>query len=159
MIQRESTRTRQHIDDALQYQNAQSVLKEYRKQLLESLWFKEIFSREERIADAHRKTFEWVLSKSDQAMRPWDNFVRWLEIGEGTYWISGKAGSGKSTLMSFLRQDDRTQASLNVWSETKMLLMPRFYFWTGGTFLEKSIEGLLRSLIWQILTSLADFHL
>ncbi|KAL8828356.1 MAG: hypothetical protein Q9191_002639 [Dirinaria sp. TL-2023a] len=29
--------------------------------------------------------------------------------------------------------------------------MPRFFFWSGGTLLQKSIEGLLRSLIWQIL--------
>lgn len=34
--------------------------------------------------------------------------------------------------------------------------MPKFFFWSGGTLLEKGIEGLLRSLIWQIRTDSPD---
>ena len=56
--------------------------------------------------------------------------------------------------MSFVCQHQRTQTSLEVWSGPKTILTPRFYFWANGTFLEKSIEGLLRSIIWQILTAL-----
>ena len=85
LTRKENKRTRQHIDDALQLQMEYLELKEYQKQLLESLWFREIFSREERVADAHEKTFEWIFSSCGESMRPWDNFVRWLESGEGTY--------------------------------------------------------------------------
>ena len=130
--------------------------REYRTQLLDSLWFAEILSREETIAEAHSESFQWIFDKSGQAVRPWDNFSAWLENGEGIYWINGKAGSGKSTLMSFLCQDERTIQALTVWSDTKVLFMPKFYFWSSGTTMQKSFEGLLRSLLWQILKESSD---
>lgn len=138
-----------------QYETRQEE-KEYRTQLLDSLWFAEILSREETIAEAHSETFQWIFDKSGRAVRPWDNFSAWLENGESTYWVNGKAGSGKSTLMSFLCQDERTIQALEVWSETKVLLMPTFYFWSSGTKMQKSFEGLLRSLLWQILNELPN---
>ena len=138
-----------------QYERRQEE-KEYRTQLLDSLWFAEILSREETIAEAHSETFQWIFDKSGRAVRPWDNFSAWLENGEGIYWVNGKAGSGKSTLMSFLCQDERTIQALEVWSETKILLMPKFYFWSSGTTMQKSFEGLLRSLLWQILNELPN---
>lgn len=138
-----------------QYERRQEE-KEYRTQLLDSLWYAEILSREETIAEAHSETFQWIFDKSGLAVRPWDNFSAWLENGEGIYWVNGKAGSGKSTLMSFLCQDDRTIQALEVWSETKILLMPKFYFWSSGTTMQKSFEGLLRSLLWQILNELPN---
>lgn len=138
-----------------QYEKRQEE-KEYRTQLVDSLWFAEILSREETIAEAHSETFQWIFDKSGRAVRPWDNFSAWLENGEGIYWVNGKAGSGKSTLMSFLCQDERTIQALEVWSETKVLLMPKFYFWSSGTTMQKSFEGLLRSLLWQILNELPN---
>lgn len=154
VVRHENEQTRDHIDKIFQQKQAQEKKENYQKQFLTSLWFTEIHSREERIADAHRETFEWIFDKSGQAVRPWDNYVQWLESGRDAYWINGKAGSGKSTLMSFLCQDARTKESLKVWSGEKEFLMPKFFFWSGGTALEKSIEGLLRSLIWQILNDL-----
>ncbi|KAI0126414.1 hypothetical protein BJ170DRAFT_733728 [Xylariales sp. AK1849] len=40
----------------------------------------------------------------------WDNFLHWLESGEHVYWIGGKPGSGKSTLMKYIVCDDITRA-------------------------------------------------
>ena len=77
--------------------------------------------------------------------------MHWLESGHGTYWISGKAGSGKSTLMNFISQDPRTNAALRVWSGTSEVLLPKFFFWNAGTDLQKSSRGLLRSIIYQIM--------
>lgn len=119
--------------------------------LLDSLWFAEILSREETIVEAHSETFQWIFDKSGKALRPWDNFMDWLESGENIYWMSGKAGSGKSTLMSFLCRDQRTKDALTIWSGTKDLFIPKFFFWSGGNTMQKSFEGLLRSLLWQIL--------
>lgn len=67
------------------------------------------------------------------------------------YWISGKAGSGKSTLMKYLRQDPRFMESLNVWAGDDGLVIADFYFWNSGAEIQKSQEGLLRSLLWQVL--------
>ena len=84
-------------------------------------------------------------------MQPWHDFMHWLESGHGTYWISGKAGSGKSTLMNLICQDPRTDAALRVWSGTSEVLSPKFFFWNAGTELQKSSRGLLRSIIYQIM--------
>ena len=84
-------------------------------------------------------------------MQPWHDFMRWLESGHGTYWISGKAGSGKSTLMNLICQDPRTDAALRVWSGTSEVLLLKFFFWNAGTELQKSSRGLLRSIIYQIM--------
>ncbi|KAL8827114.1 MAG: hypothetical protein Q9191_003386 [Dirinaria sp. TL-2023a] len=155
-IQTESQATRNHIDHSVQQHKEKLDEEIYRKRLLDSLWFEEIHSREERIADAHKETFEWIFARSDQSVGSWDNYVHWLENGRGIYWINGKAGSGKSTLMSFLCQDGRTKESLKVCSKKKSLIMLKFFFWSGGARMERSIEGLLRSLIWQILQQCPD---
>ena len=161
VTEQENEATREHISKAFQQQQKQHEAKENRKRLLESLWFDEIHSREEKIVVAHRKTFEWIFDVSDHTMGPWANFIKWLKTGQRTYWINGKAGSGKSTLMSFLCQDDRTLEALRCWSgiRGKNVLMPKFYFWSSGTQMQKSIEGLLRSLIWQILQLIPDLDI
>ena len=155
-LQEDGVKTREHITKEFQEQERQRHIRERRRQVLDSLWFNEIHSREERIVDAHRRTFEWIFDDSGRGVRPWDNFVQWLEQGQGVYWIHGKAGSGKSTLMSFLCQHDRTMRSLKIWSGNKDVFMPKFFFWRGGTTMEKSVEGLLRSLVWQMLNQIPE---
>ena len=89
-------------------------------------------------------------------MRPWHNFINWLEEGSATYWISGKAGSGKSTLMKFICQDPRTEAALRSWSGSNEVFITIFYFWSPGSQLQKSLAGLLRSLIYHIMDRFRD---
>ena len=126
------------------------------QRLLESLYFAEILSRQEGIAQAHKKTFEWIFDKAGNQDRPWYHFVDWLEKGHGTYWISGKAGAGKSTLMSFICQDSRTEVALGVWCGINEVFIPNFFFWNPGTQLQKSLVGLLRSLIYQLVKRFPD---
>lgn len=153
LIQNETHSVKEHVTNQLQQHQRDLAHKEYCQRFLDSLWFPEIYRRQETISEAHEKTFQWIyeLHKFDEANHPWDNFVHWLESGQNTYWIHGKAGSGKSTLMNYICQEDRTEASLKVWSGPKEVLRPSFFFWNAGGALEKSSEGLLRSLIYQIL--------
>ncbi len=120
------------------------------KKLLESLYFPDIHARQEGIEEAHKQTFEWIFDKPGNEFRPWHPFIDWLENGHGTYWISGKAGSGKSTLMSLICQDSRTEAALRIWSGPSEMFMPKYFFWSPGTYLQRSLAGLLRSLIFQV---------
>lgn len=121
------------------------------KRLLESLHFPDMSARQEGIDEAHKNTFEWIFDKWGHEVRPWYPFIDWLENGHGTYWISGKAGSGKSTLMNLLSQDSRTKAALRIWSGTNEVFIPNFFFWSPGSQLQKSLAGLLRSLVYQII--------
>ena len=120
------------------------------KKLLESLYFPDIHARQEGIEEAHKQTFKWIFDKPGDKIRPWHSFIDWLKNGHSTYWISGKAGSGKSTLMSLICQDPRTEAALRIWSGPSEIFMPKYFFWSPGTYLQKSLIGLLRSLIFQI---------
>lgn len=126
------------------------------KRLLESLYFPDIHARQEGVEETHEKTFEWIFDKAGNEVQPWHNFISWLEDGKGTYWISGKAGAGKSTLMNFICQDPRTEAALRIWSGINEVFMPNFFFWNPGTQLQKSLAGLLRSLIYQIMDRFPD---
>ena len=58
--------------------------------------------------------------------------------------------------MNFVCQDLRTEIALRVWSGTDKIFMPMFFFWSPGTNLQKSLTGLLRSLIYQILCKFPD---
>ena len=82
----------------------------------------------------------------------WDDFTLWLKSGRGLYWINGKAGSGKSTLMNYICQHGRRLDYLREWSSDGLLLTPSYFCWVAGSRQQKSVDGLLRSLIYQMLT-------
>ena len=69
-----------------------------------------------------------------------------------TLMLVGKAGSGKSTLMKFLASDLRTRKALTSWSGKTSLFVARHFFWHARTTLQKSQQGLLQSLLFQLLS-------
>lgn len=66
------------------------------QRVLAGLPFKEMKDREEQIAEAYNNTFGWIFDDTTTS------FKDWLYSGNGIFWVSGKAGSGKPTLMKFL---------------------------------------------------------
>lgn len=83
-------------------------------------------------------------------------FLRWLQSGVGTFYISGKAGSGKSTFMKFLAADSKTRQTLELWAGDKTLVIGQFFFWKAGSPLQNSTIGLYRSILWEILRQCSD---
>ncbi|KAK6595017.1 hypothetical protein H4I96_10748 [Botrytis cinerea] len=125
------------------------------KAVLESLFFPTITERYEKIAEAHKKTFEWVfrplVDEEDPKDTQWSDFVEWLSEGQGIYWINGKAASGKSTLMKFIYDHPKTKENLKQWADEKPLYIAKFFFWWAGTEIQKSQNGLLRTLLFDTL--------
>ena len=124
---------------------------EQRRAFLDSLYFPELTSRHEQIREAHEKTLQWIFEPQGDLALKWDSFIQWLQAGQGIYWINGKAGSGKSTLMSYISTDSRTRTALERWAQPYRLTIPVFFFWNAGSELQKTTVGLLRSLLFQIL--------
>ncbi|KAI0971271.1 hypothetical protein F4678DRAFT_479605 [Xylaria arbuscula] len=118
---------------------------------IKSFYFSSFSTREERIIKSHAHTFEWVFRGVLPDQKTKIGFPSWLQSGNGIFWVRGKAGSGKSTLMKFIGHHPITLEYLRRWSGSQQLIMGRFYFWNSGTDLQKSQEGLLRSLIFEIL--------
>lgn len=66
--------------------------------------------------------------------------------------FSGKAGSGKSTLMRYIHEDPRTQQLLRRWATiSRDLTTAGFFFWKSGVPEQASQLGLLRSLLYTLL--------
>ncbi|CAD6572041.1 MAG: hypothetical protein ASARMPRED_005011 [Alectoria sarmentosa] len=125
--------------------------------VLNSLYFEMLPTRHGRISFAHHRTFDWLLNE-DQKDAPFDpKFREWLERKQGVYWIAGNAGSGKSTLMKFLADNNPlVLQALKKWSDSKRLVTASHYFWNAGTTMQKSPEGLLRSLLYDVLRQCPD---
>ena len=102
--------------------------------------------RYEEVAEAHTQTFRWIYE------RPELQFVDWLKAGKGIFWITGKAGCGKTTLMKFLFEDPRTNASLP--RDIENISIASFFFHERGENpLLKSQEGLFRAVMHSILSN------
>lgn len=123
--------------------------------LLDKLKYEELSDRHDRISTPFPKTFDWILKAggdSNPKARAAGSFKDWLSSENAIYWISGKAGSGKSTLMKSTYHDARTKSLLLYWSGDTPLIMVPFFFWNSGTKLQMSQEGLLRSILFQALS-------
>ncbi|KAH7346375.1 hypothetical protein BKA65DRAFT_399466 [Rhexocercosporidium sp. MPI-PUGE-AT-0058] len=120
--------------------------------LLLSLRFSSMRDRQAEIPIAHQKTFRWIFKDPPYGEEaPWSSFIDWLKTGEGIYWVNGKAGSGKSTLMRYIVENSDTRKYLQVWAGKHHLESQSFFFWNGGSLEQRSHCGLLRSLLHQAL--------
>jgi hypothetical protein len=120
-------------------------------EIINSLNYASITDRYEQVAEAHKKTFDWIFDHFNEGVRPWTNFSQWLRTGQGVYWINGKVASGKSTLMRHIVNHKETEPLLRQWADPLPLCQPSFFFWNSGTFEQRSQTGLLRSLLHDIL--------
>ena len=111
--------------------------------ILASLRLEAFDNRYMGISDAYAGTFEWIF-EADVT-----DFKRWLEYSNGVFWISGKAGSGKSTLMKYLSSHPETHDILRKWGGDDVFVAS-FFFWNAGVKMEKTQEGLLQSLLYQV---------
>jgi hypothetical protein len=115
--------------------------------VLEGLTFNQLDYRHSQICAAHPATFEWVFATK---------FRTWLQSPKPIFWISGKPGSGKSTLMKFLVDNPDTSVILQRYSEPQKIATASYYFWINGNVLQRSQEGLLRALLYDVLRRFPD---
>ncbi|KAK4207346.1 NACHT nucleoside triphosphatase [Rhypophila decipiens] len=127
--------------------------------VLRFLKFESLEFRLDSISTAHRRTFEWVLDGEEDDTRGPTNFTSWLQNPDSRaiFWVRGKPGSGKSTLMKFLCNESRTVEHLREWAgEQNPLVIAKHFFWSAGASLQKSLEGLVHSLLFDILRQCPD---
>lgn len=161
-----------------------AVSKVLQNKIMEALRFENMESRFDSIEEAHTETFKWLLEDetaspliipTEETDDPWftdvhyllkeeiplrheirQGFTNWLSHGNGIFHISGKPGAGKSTLMKFLAESGQVRKYLTIWTEDKELVFASFFFWRHGTDSQKSLQGLLRSLLYSILDQQPD---
>lgn len=123
--------------------------------ILESLTFNSRPERHAQIAEAHKETFKWVLmTTNDPTLEP--SIGDWLQQGEGIFWVSGKPGSGKSTFMKYIADSPMTRRLVTKWAQPCKAIIISHYFWIAGTSLQKSQQGLLQTLLYDIFRQCPD---
>lgn len=125
--------------------------------LLDALAFPEMNERrnmiEGRVSDFDG-TYHWIFDPPKK--KPKHDFVEWLQSGTDIFWVSGKPGSGKSSLMDFIYQNIQAERDgynhLEKWAKPCHVRLLSFWFFRpASTILLKSLQGLWRSLCFQIL--------
>lgn len=142
------------LTDSQSHQEDTSIVELTRitSDILHALEYREREERHAMIASPFDGTYEWVFNNSNNNRQQWDNLEEWSESGTGCYWINGKAGSGKSTLMKYINSHKSTRATLKQWAGSDQLIVGSFFFYYNGTTLQKSQTGLLRSLLLSVLS-------
>jgi hypothetical protein len=133
-----------------------------------------MLDREDQVKDALADTYSWILKDEDCLGSQGDtvSFTKWCQSDSQLYWIKGKAGSGKSTLMKYICQrvplgtvfsdgngadndttPPRCQRLLQTWAGVTDVVVASFYFWASGASLQSSRMGLYRTLLYDLLQS------
>ena len=107
---------------------------DFSDQLLAVLRYNEMKYRSEGIGEAYEETYEWIFNPPPEE-QDWGSFIEWLVGTEPLYWITGKAGSGKSTLMKLICEHKITSRGLRKWAQSSGydIFISSFYFWCSGT--------------------------
>jgi ankyrin repeat protein len=118
-----------------------------RVDFVKALEFGHIDDRYYGIHAAYTNTCRWLFQKLE--------YIRWrdpeyLDSHHGFLWIKGKAGSGKSTLMKYAFEN-----ALESLQDDKVF---SFFFYARGQYLDKSVEGMYRSLLLQLLRSFPELR-
>lgn len=125
------------------------------QQFLKNLAFDHLEERHTSITKAHEDTLEWIFNPTTDSTEG-RKLLQWLKFGKGIFWVSGKAGSGKSTLMKFVAGLDKTQSALAQWAGPNEIFVISHYFWWAGSQMQKSQQGLLQTLLFGIFRQCPD---
>ncbi|KAJ6032484.1 hypothetical protein N7540_003216 [Penicillium herquei] len=157
LICSESTAMKMHIDKRTESLVISMQKLSIHEKLLGSLKHGAMNSRRNLIKENHENTLSWIFQGDEEKTENNNkvDFVEWLcHPNNRIYWISGKAGSGKSVLMKLLIDHPFTQSTLDD-SNGGTLILSHF-FWAGGQTLERNLQGTLLSLIYQLLSKSPD---
>jgi hypothetical protein len=154
---------REKIDDLLRSKAVPSP--EIR--VLRQLFSPSLYRRKHDVTEASGSTFEWILSPATHRSEDSEDkaedeataarsaaasrFLPWLRNGNDVFHISGKAGSGKSTIMKLLLENGKTKQELEKWAGEKQLVFAHLFFWLSGDGLQRSLEGFYRAVLFEIL--------
>ncbi|EGU84489.1 hypothetical protein FOQG_17758 [Fusarium oxysporum f. sp. raphani 54005] len=83
----------------------------------------------------------------DEIHRSWASFSSWLQSDDILFYIQGKPGSGKSTLVKFILDQEQTLKLVQQWSHYATIVS--YFFWKIGSHEQNSIKGLWCSLLYQ----------
>ncbi|KAK1984510.1 hypothetical protein LZ30DRAFT_651621 [Colletotrichum cereale] len=130
-----------HLDNTQRLEDEKKRREKEKEACLRSLAFREINARRHDIVPAHPDTCDWLFDTLE--FRQWMDPV-YLQVHNGVFWIKGKPGVGKSTLMEHVFHHFKKLNSSDY-------LLIAYFFNARGETLEKTPLGMLRSIAFQLL--------
>ena len=113
---------------------------------IDSFLIPQMGDRLDQILEAHAETLGWIYDEQGPGIAPW------LTSGSGVFWIQGKPGSGKSTAMKFMLQDERTRALLNMGARGVRFNVIGCFFTDRADRVQASWNGILHSMVYQLIS-------
>ncbi|KAF5564264.1 hypothetical protein FNAPI_2257 [Fusarium napiforme] len=107
----------------------------YQEHILESLMFDETQHRFEAVHSAHEDTFRWIYETTESTEE------------------DGGLPHEKNARKEVLK---KTEDVLGQWAGAKKLVLTSFFFWRSGSKTQKSLEGLSRSILHDVLQERPD---
>lgn len=126
-------------------EHAETNEEKRRRTFMDSLGFDSMDSRLATIGAAHAETCRWLFDT--------DEYIRWRDpdfrkTHGGFLWIKGKPGAGKSTLIK--------HASKHMRKHNARVRVLSFFYNARGHELEKTTQGMYRSLLHQLYVQCPD---
>ncbi|EKG10637.1 hypothetical protein MPH_12269 [Macrophomina phaseolina MS6] len=130
---------------------------EFEASILLTLWFHGIDSQEDEIHQPCANTLHWIFQEPLPEQSRWSGFSDWLgkEAEKQVYWITGKAGAGKSTLMKYICSHENTVQLSRGWARNERLVRAQCFVGSREMSKQVSKKRLLRTLLYK---SLAQDH-
>ncbi|KAI0201235.1 hypothetical protein F4808DRAFT_469889 [Astrocystis sublimbata] len=147
--------TREHVTLELLKRSEHEYHERLTERILSTLRFSLMNARENQIKLVSEDTAAWIFDRRKSGAAAEDaqlHFAHWLEVDDPIFWISGKPGSGKSSLMKFLLLDHRTKDHLSKW-KPDVTICRYFFIELCEHPLQREFRGCLRALLCQILHS------
>ena len=127
-------------------------------EILDLLYFEGIFGKEKSIdiGNEHKTTCSQILAAKASGDTE-SAFHKWAESNQPLFWVNGRPGCGKSTLMKYaFYHDKEMQKRLERWAGGDWVMKVTVSLLEDGTQPQKSHEGILRSTLYQILSRRKD---
>ena len=121
------------------------VFDQFYQTCLDSLNVPDARRRFEEVESPYCQTYDWLFGNDL-------SFTSWLkgQLSHPIFWIQGKPGSGKSTVMKYAVGHPKTRMLLAEFNKSTWRIAS-YFFHDRGSSVQKSIEGLTREILYQIL--------
>ncbi|KAL2214392.1 hypothetical protein CC79DRAFT_146123 [Sarocladium strictum] len=120
--------------------NAERTPAEVKRNLIEVFKYESMTNRRDNIDRNYRRTCSWLTQTME--------WLRWRHEPSGLLWIKGHPGTGKSTIMKY--------ALRHIQKRDREHVVAYFFDARSATKLDKSAEGLYRSLLVQFLQQIPE---
>ncbi|KAI0399212.1 hypothetical protein F4802DRAFT_57288 [Xylaria palmicola] len=145
-----------------------SFEKDLQQRFLGSLRYQGMDDWRSATRDAHGTSFSWIFENFDDIRGHNTGFRDWLSNSDSSalYWIQGKAGAGKTTLMKYILSSVEGFSSLHAYSPNSTdyqqiedickcfwkANVASFFFNNAGSPIQRTSAGFLRSVLFQVLS-------